>query len=235
MIYIEKSQEPDSLKIFNEKQKINNIAARYNGLDNQIIGDLRQKLVNAQGGLCCYCMSRITAQNSDIEHFLPETGFEDEQTVYSNLFLACRYSKGKKTEYQHCDTSPGAKANKLIPKYISDPNCHRYFQYNESGEILPYGDFKTYQRFLQNYIKLNAEQKMILATIEILNLNEDTLKKQRKKVADVIITEVQGLTEQQIKEEIQKYRAKNDNKLVPFCGVTLYFLTSYLRRRFPSS
>ena len=105
MIYIDKpsTDEPNSLKQFIEEQNKAGIHPAYNDLHQNVKNDLRIALVRAQGWLCCYCMNRITPDNSTIEHFLPQSQFKEEEVRYSNLFLACRYSRGKAKKEQHCD------------------------------------------------------------------------------------------------------------------------------------
>lgn len=234
MIYIEKlpTDEPDSLKLFIEEQNKAGIHPAYSDLDKIVKNDLRQALVKAQGWLCCYCMNRITPDNSTIEHFLPQSQFKEDEVRYSNLFLTCRYSRGKSKNAQHCDDKKG---DELIPHYISFPNCENYFAYNSRGEILPNSDYRTIESCIKNYKKLTATQQSVLATINILNLNVGSLVTQRKSFIIPLISQVQRLNQNEIEALIVRYKQKNDGKLKRFCGVAVYFLTDYLKRKFPKS
>jgi uncharacterized protein (TIGR02646 family) len=230
MIYIKKENEPESLKEFIDKQISVNIHPAYGELDDDVKKNIRKTLDEAQGGLCCYCMNRITANNSRIEHFLPQDEFKDEELSYSNLFLACNHSTGKAEKFQHCDIKKG---NQLIPKYISHPNCEDFFSYSAStGEILPNSHYKSIESCIKNYKDLNSEQKNVLATIETLNLNIKSLKDYRKGLITELIKIINGKTEIEIRKEITKYEERLNEKRKPFCGVALYFLKDYLKRKF---
>jgi len=93
------------------------------------------------------------------------------------------------------------KAHLLIPKYISDPKCSEYFRYNRSGEILPYGSLKRYKRKRQDFI---------FALIQSIN----------------------GLGKDQIEQKMEDYKTKDSHgKLKRFCGVAVYILEDYLKRK----
>lgn len=232
MIYIEKPSinEPDSLKQFIKEQNQAGIHPAYRDLDKIVKNDLRQALVKAQGWLCCYCMNRITPDNSTIEHFLPQSQFKEEEVRYANLFLTCRYSRGKSKKEQHCDDKKG---DELIPHYISLPSCENYFAYNSRGEILPNCDYRSIERCIKNYQNLTPTQQAVLATINILNLNASSLVTQRKSFIRPLISQVQRLNQNEIEALIVKYKQCNDGKLKRFCGVAIYFLADYLKRKFP--
>jgi uncharacterized protein (TIGR02646 family) len=175
-------------------------------------------------------MNRITANNSRIEHFLPQDEFKDEELSYSNLFLACSHSIGKTEKFQHCDIKKG---NQLIPKYISHQNCEAFFSYSaNTGEILPNSYYKSIESCIKNYKDLKPEQKNVLATIETLNLNVKSLKDYRKGLITELIKLITGQTEKEVRKELAKYEKKLNDKHKPFCGVALYFLKDYLNRKF---
>ncbi len=172
MKYIRKTREPSSLKAYKSLEN-EDWQPSYADLDKD---DLRSSLLEEQGHLCCYCMRRISSEISRIEHFLPQRMFRQEELNYSNLFLACSISEGLPPSQQHCDI---IKSDKLIPKYILHPRCRAYFRYNIDGEILPFGSHTSIKSCVKNSDRLNAEQKVILATVEVLNLNTERLKSQR--------------------------------------------------------
>jgi uncharacterized protein (TIGR02646 family) len=230
MKYIEKGQEPPSLSAFIKKNILANIYPSYSNLDKKVIDDLSESLLKEQGYLCCYCMEEISLNSLRREHFLPQSRFKHEELNYSNLFAACNFSDGLPPDQQHCDIKKG---NLLIPKYLSDPKCSDYFRYNRSGEILPYGSFKRYTDYYQNFHQLNAEQKTILSTIEVLNLNAERLKTKRKDFIFALIQSINGLEKEQIEQKIEDYKSKdNQGKLKRFCGVAVYLIEDYLKRKF---
>jgi uncharacterized protein (TIGR02646 family) len=232
-MYIDKASqgEPASLQKFIRAQKEAGIHPSYVDFYQEIKKDLRQAIVKAQGWLCCYCMNRITAANSTIEHFLPQSKFKDEEVRYSNLFLACRYSRGKQKKEQHCDDKKG---NELIPKYISDVDCGKYFAYSLSGEILPHGSYKSIRSCVRHFSNLTSTQQAVLATINILNLNASSLVAQRKSFIQELIKQINSLAADSIEKMIIKYQEREAEKIKRFYGVALYFLKDYLRRKFPN-
>jgi len=227
---IEKGQEPLSLSAFREKEQQANIHPSYGNLDKGIINDLNDSLLKEQGYLCCYCMEEISLKSLRREHFLPQSRFKTEELNYFNIFAACNFSNGLPPEQQHCDIKKG---NLLIPKYLLDSKCSDYFRYNRSGEILPYGDFKRYKDYDDNFHKLNAEQKAVLSTIEILNLNAERLKTKRQNFILPLIQSINGFSKEQIKQKIEDYKTTDNlGKLKRFCGVAVYILEDYLKRKF---
>ncbi len=239
MLYIQKTQPSPELIDFivAEKRKFlseNKIDKHpsYITLQSDIKSykPLRKQLYKEQRGLCCYCMKKITVENSSIEHFLPESIFPENETDYFNLYLACRYSEGLKGGKQYCDKSKG---NKLIGKYIgylhndSGKNvitkCEDLIQYNEDGYILPNKTgFKTIRKFYTDYSSLAAQEKELLGTIEILNLNCKSLVNERAKfIADFKITIIPKLDDiLSINKKVEFYQTVS----TPFAGVALYFL-----------
>ncbi len=223
MKYISKAKEPDSLKAYKGLES-EDWQPSYGDMDKD---DLRRSLLEEQGHLCCYCMNRIGAGVSRIEHFLPQHTFREEELNYSNLFLACSVSEGLPPSQQHCDI---IKGDKLIPKYISHPRCSAYFRYNLDGEILPFGSYTSIKSCVKNLDRLNAEQKTVLATIELLNLNTERLESQRKSVICELFKRLGGLGKDRIEQEIQEYENKDDDgKFKSFCEVVLHFLNERLR------
>ena len=52
------------------------------GCENNETDNLRKSLLEEQGYICCYCMSRIDCKNSKIEHFKPQSLHRDKQIDY---------------------------------------------------------------------------------------------------------------------------------------------------------
>jgi uncharacterized protein (TIGR02646 family) len=182
-------------------------------------------------------MQEITPENCSIEHFLPESLYKEEVLNYYNLFAVCTFSKSTKEikipqEKHHCDTSDGAKAEKIIPKYISHPKCETFFAYNKGGEILPYCNFKNIESCIENYAKLTDEQRMVLATIEVLKLNVNSLTQQRESFYQVFLSKIAAMTTEKLLIEFQDYYDKKDKlQSEKFCGMYFYLLRMQLERR----
>ncbi len=240
MLYIKKTQPSQALInwIFTKKND-GDIHPHYENLQTQnatvssytAYQSLRQQLFDEQNGLCCYCMKKITVSNSNIEHFLPQSVFPENEVDYYNLYLACRYSHGKSKTQQHCDI---AKGNDLISKYIgyfhhdsgknTTKKCEDLIQYNEDGYVLPNkAGFRTLRKFYENYSSLTPQEKELLGTLEVLNLNCDSLVNERMK----FITEFkQKIDPSKIQNMIRFYETQS----VGFAGVALYFLNERLKQ-----
>lgn len=236
MLYIKKTQPPQALQDWIDDRKNAGQALEYSSLDKNTARELRNQLYEEQKGLCCYCMKTITKDNSNIEHFLPQSIFKENEVDYYNLYLACRYSKGISKEQQHCDI---AKGNDLIAKYIGYLHqdnqgniklCQDFIQYTEDGYILPKKEgFKTLNKFYKQYQELNAQEKELLGTIEVLNLNCESLVNERNKFINETpnirgtvnnISDIDGL-------QISLENYKNGKQ--KFKGVAIFFIQKRIK------
>lgn len=233
MIYIHKANLPKSLEEYTALQIKNGLLPLYSGEWDKV--EFRNIVAQEQHFLCCYCnnfinleegkKTTISGHNATIEHFLPESVYKEEVSNYFNLFLACNHTKNQAIRFQHCDASNGAKAEKIIPKYISHTKCELFFAYNSLGEILPYCEYKSIESCIENYKKLTDEQKMVLATIDVLKLNVASLSQQRKMFYEVCFNQVKTMTAVQLRQEVEfYYKKKLEGTLERFCGIYLFLL-----------
>lgn len=244
MLYIQKTQpSQDLLNWINAEKAKGVLHPQYSNLQSknpqvstfQAYDSLRKQLYDEQNGVCCYCMKIITPDNSNIEHFLPQSIFAENEVDYYNLYLACRYSHKSPKEKQHCDI---AKGNSLIGKYIGylhtergiTTKCEDLIQYTEDGYILPNKTgFKTLIKFYQNYSSLTAQEKELLGTIEILNLNYKGLVNERENFIkdEFKIKVIKSITDiSRINTMISFYQTKSTK----FAGVALYFLNERMKQ-----
>lgn len=110
MIYIKKEKEPRKL-IQYKKQKF----ASFKDMPLDIKEEVRDKLLNEQGFLCCYCMRRINNDNTKIEHWDPQSCNPQAQLDYKNMLAACNGHEGPKIENQTCDTRKGDSKISITP------------------------------------------------------------------------------------------------------------------------
>jgi len=235
MIYIHKTKPSDLLLHFieQEKKRSNNHPTYTSLQSDPAYKELRKQLCIEQRNLCCYCMQIISPENSILEHFLPESIFAEEQTNYYNLYLACKSSCGKTPKQQHCDV---VKGNYLIAKFIgykhdgTNKKCQDFFKYNEiTGEILPFGNYKTINDYHKNYSDLTTLQKEVLSSIETLNLNTISLVADRLRFINTVFQEIEPLLNDKEKLEalLNEYESGNSMK---FAGVAIYFIKLRLSR-----
>ncbi len=106
--------------------------------------DIQTALLTEQGGICCYCEMRISAESSHIEHVHPRSREPIEKRLdYSNLLASCgrdsteRKDRSQPTTPRHCGASKQDWYEKT--KFVSplDADCEDCFRYAADGQILP--------------------------------------------------------------------------------------------------
>lgn len=189
--------------------------------------DLRKQLLEEQGYICCYCMSRIDYPYSKIEHFQPRSVYRNKQLDYSNLFIACCGKKIDKTLFYdcktpkkkyiekdlYCDTKKGKEALNHIKLLI---NIQSTLKYRKNGFI-----------FSENS---NIDKELN----EILNLNCEVLKTNREDALNQFTCELKknGWTVSNLKSMLEKYKHKNSKgKYRPYCEMIVYFLNKKLKQK----
>jgi uncharacterized protein (TIGR02646 family) len=180
--------------------------------------ELRTSLLVEQGYICCYCMQRIRDDKMKIEHWRSQDEFPDLQLDYNNLLGACEGSQGSPKHLQHCDTKKG-NARLTINPLDNLKNCEDLIKYHPNGEI--YSDDKIIDDELN----------------QILNLNMQTLTKNRKLVLDEVIQELiseqpkKDWTAEILNRKIQKLSNKQkDEKYQPYCQIAIYYLKKKLSK-----
>ena len=136
---IKKNHEPKSLEEYRNDTKTSNSYSEFKNKDAEQCkkdeqanktNNLRRALLNEQGYICCYCMSRISCYNSKIEHFKPQSLYKELQLDYKNLFIAC---KGNSSKEQFCDTH---KANQELKKINLLEDIEKKIKYKKTKYLL---------------------------------------------------------------------------------------------------
>lgn len=224
-----KTKEPRSLAHYRasiSKQDLESLE-KYENAPKNVLDDLRQCLLEEQGYICCYCMSRIDYPYSKIEHFQPRSVYRNKQLDYSNLFIACCGKKIDKTLFYdcktpkkkyiekdlYCDTKKGKKELNHIDLLS---NIEKDTEYKKDGTIFSNNDY------------INKELD------EVLNLNYMTLKVNREDAFNQVTCELEksGFSIPSLKLNLKKYQDKNaKGKYRPFCEMIVYFLTKKLKSK----
>lgn len=202
------------------------------GVDYQSIPELVDSLLEEQGYICAYCMRRIplkdklykkdgqnfvfTDEDHRIEHIQSRENHKNKKLDYSNMVICCPGHIGNE---DHCDR---LKGNKDISFSPLDSTFIETLSYKTNGEIVSSNE------------QYNKEIN------KVLNLNTPILKENRKKTWEAVKKE---LIEQKgekpwnkavLSQYIEKYRSKHKRdeklKLIPYCGVVLYFLQKKLKQ-----
>ncbi|MEA3490539.1 MAG: retron system putative HNH endonuclease [Campylobacterota bacterium] len=175
--------------------------------------NLRKQLLEEQGYICCYCMSRIDCNSSKIEHFKPQTKNRDVQIDYQNLFIACNGGEGKRKKEQYCDSFKGEDELNSINLLGA---IEQYIKYSKLGDIS------------------SVDSRIDKELNTILNLNNSMLKRNRKQSYQRLIQNLnkRGWTNQTIKQDVSKYEEIDDNgKYYEFSQMIVYFLTKKLKSK----
>lgn len=126
-------------------------------------------MIEEQHGLCAYCMARINGEwneklqkyRTEIEHYLPQSSHQARDLDYLNLLGVCNGNAGYPKHKQHCDKS---KAEQIIAVNPLSPDCETNVTFKRNGEIA------------------SSSKAIEIDLIKILNLNEQTLVKNRQVV-----------------------------------------------------
>lgn len=223
---IEKSVEPRSLteyrsRISHSELLDSNVYENFpkktkEGCNKREVDNLRKQLLEEQGYICCYCMSRINCNNSKIEHLKPQSIYKNLQIDYSNLFVACNGGEGNKANQQFCDTKKGESEFKYLDLLR---NIENDLEYEKIG---------------QNGIKIFSNNTDLNSDIEnILNLNIRILMKNRKEAYNKTIENLKsrGFSISNIKKVKEYFMKKHNGKYEPFCQMIVYFLTKKLKSK----
>jgi uncharacterized protein (TIGR02646 family) len=229
MRYIRKNIYSDAAMLLNNWTKLRKQAKQaliYDDFNEK--KKLNEFLREEQRGICCYCQQKISHYQGDNnegshnEHLLPQNGKNakpDIQTQYTNIFACCNYSKGVKKSQQHCGE---AKHDEIIYDFIKWIDCSSHFKYNTLGEIIPHGSYLTMAEFEKNIAKLTSKQQEALKAIQVLNLNQDSLKIERKKDQTKMFCLLNQLTKQQIQAKIQIFNKQKH--YIRFIDMLLYYM-----------
>jgi len=219
MILIKKKSEPK------EWTKYRNTP----GVDYHSIPELVDSLLEEQGYICAYCMRRIpckdrlykkdgitftlTDEDHRIEHILSRENHEDKKLDYSNMVICC---PGHIGDEEHCDRLKGSNDITFSPL---NQDFIATLSYKTDGEIISSNE------------QYNKEIN------DVLNLNTKLLKENRKNTWEAVKKELiaqkggKPWNKTILSFYIKKYSSLNKQlKLIPYCGVVLYFLQKKLKQ-----
>ena len=215
MKQIFKTKEPTSLTTYRARISKNDLKhlEKFDTAPSNVKDKLREKLLDEQGFICCYCMSRVESRNSKIEHFKPRSIFRSQQLDYVNLFVACFGGEESSPKKQSCDTKKGQMELKYI-NLLSD--IEKSIEYKKDGAI--FSD------------SLNIDKELN----EILNLNYQLLKDNRQEALNQLFRDLKKVNWDisTLKLTLEKYKHKNSKgKYRPYCEMIVYFLTKKLKSK----
>lgn len=203
---IQKRKEPNSLIKYRKQTD-----ATYEGYrDKQ---DVRDQLVREQGGLCCYCQSRIrpTEDGMKIEHWQSKSPqkYPGRQLDYTNMLGACYggQKKNKKCppETHHCDT-------------LKDDSDLCFCLTDAAHPIEPRIKFLGDGRIQSNDSDIERDINVVL------NLNLDNLKNNRKAVLTAFQQRLTAGAQLDVTKELPKWDGSKNEELPEYAQVVVYWL-----------
>ena len=211
---IKKGKEPNSLAKHRASSSGDFVAdyANYKSMD-----DLRNAIVAEQGGICCYCMKRIRATESEmkVEHWACQSEYPANQLDYGNLLGACLGGEGSPKTNQHCDT---AKANQPLTKNPANP----------ADQVESYISFRADGKIEASDAAFDKEIN------DVLNLNLSWMKTNRKAVLDGFIASIKGksgmFTAAFLQKMIQQWDGGEGGLREEYCFVVVFYLRKKLKR-----
>lgn len=233
MKWIEKRQEPKILQVHRGKKGTN-----YESFCSDIgLGELkppsglRKILLEDQGFICAYCMKRIPhtfiekgikKDDFKVEHWIHQKSKESKEKkldiTFTNIFACCMGNEGQKENLQTCDTKKGKKKITISP--LSAAHI-RTLNYAPDGSIHSTNDI--------------FEKEIV----NILNLNEDNLKKQREAIIILMKKKVKEAfrkphitraeKNKYLIHQIKWWYSEKDGKFSEFCMVAINYLENRKR------
>lgn len=189
--------------------------------------ELREALAKEQGYLCCYCMGRIedTQDGMKVEHWRSQSEHGEVQIDYENLLGACNGNQGHPFPEQHCDTHKKNTSISVNPA-SADRDCSKFFRYLSDGSIRPSESLPE------------DEKRAISSDLEVLNINVEKLKVQRKALLDGLRSWLdkehagRSVSREILLQKAQEWeRSGADGKLKPFCQVAIFWLNKAAKGR----
>lgn len=221
MVVIKKEASPRSLVEFQKKE-----GAAYGNVDFPR-DDVCGALLREQGGLCAYCMTRITKDTIQIEHLVPQKGehYADQYTQeecdklaidYRNMLGVCPGGEGRAYRYTTCDE------HRKNLRIVIDPHQQWMvdtLQYGRDGTIT------------------STDEGIEHDISETLNLNEATLAVNRQSAWNACkqVMQKQRRTgtwnKAMISRQIARYEGRDENgNRLPYAGFVLYWLKKYWQK-----
>jgi uncharacterized protein (TIGR02646 family) len=207
-----KTREPRTLTEY--KKTLN---ATYENMHSNIKEEVRLQLLKDQGFLCCYCMCRLKAEKTKIEHFQSQKKYPTLDLDYKNLFIACTGNEGQIFKNQTCDTKKSDLEIKNFNLITTD--FSKQIQYNIDGHIK------------------SSNPSIDTELNEILNLNNQILKENRKNVYLAINNNFKKLHNKEkfnlycLNKLRNKYLNKNNkDEFESFFPIAIYFIEKKLKK-----
>lgn len=211
MKLITKNPEPQELLDFKAKAN-DDWQPTYGGLSGALKRLLHQRLLEEQGCLCCYCGRRVDPASSHIEHFRPQTPFDQYQLAYDNLFASCQ-RETQPGEPLHCGKLKNDWFDPLLLISPLQPDCETRFRFTADGGIHP----------------AQVAYTAATETREHLGLNISKLQRLRAGAIDAVINDLPSLTDEDLRRlTVALMQRDAAGKFPEFCLPVVFVLRGLL-------
>lgn len=210
MIHITKNTEPMTYRRY-----CSNHDAAFDNMDSPVKLSLKKRLLEEQGSLCAYCMSRINLSNMKVEHYVPRSAIND--LVYSNLLAVCKGNEGKGPLEQTCDTQKG---NQLLTLNPQNPLHMQTIKYSRNGTIS--SENLAWNSEINNILNLNCKKgHLINERRRTLDAFKEVLSKQYK----------HDFKKVPLSKMLNNYiNKKNTGPYPPYVGIIIWYLQDRISR-----
>ncbi len=237
MRFIKKTVAPQCLIDYVSEQRAASLEIGYNLFPHKRA--LNDALRAEQHSICCYCQRTIDHFNTPAlrgsrnEHLYPENRQDDPksqelQLEYTNIFACCMDSMGHNKREKHLMYCDVAKGNQLIRGFIQEENCEENFRYNILGEIIPNGDYGTWNDYKDDPT-LTGSLLDARNTIAILNLNSPTLVADRKDCVTDLVKYFSNRSREQIETIVSSWI--NSEQYPPYLSLRLQLVARRLAKQ----
>lgn len=213
MKYINKTSAPDQ---FQEWLVLKNDdwSPTWKGLAGEPKVALREKLLEDQGWIGCYCGMRVGARHNDchIEHIRPRETYGTEALEFDNLLVSCMGHSDKRQVPEHCGHKKGNWYDRELFVAPTEPRCETCFRFSADGTVKP----------TDHELSHEAARE----TIDRLALNTTRLCNLREAAIEPIIEVLDDLSKDEAAAMCQALEQRDgDGQFDPFCIVTVKFLS----------
>lgn len=219
MLYIEKKQEPNEL--IQEKRKG---LTDYSNLSGKPKEAVQVSLLEEQGCLCAYCMRRISLENVQIEHYLPQhpqsENYDPALTIdYRNMLAVCSGNKKQAGKFENLTCDQHRKNTPLTVDPLDRTSIDK-IKYKTDGTI--YSDDPAINKDLDSTLNLNCPASY--------------LKANRKAALDRIKRELHDkfpgkkVPKQQLERMLKQFQVKTNGRYAEFAGVIIWYLKRQIAR-----
>jgi len=164
----------------------------FGNIPGEVKNVLRSALMAEQGGICCYCERRLSAEDSHIEHLRPQSDPMVDPLDFGNLLCSCQNQIRRGTP-RHCGTLKDDWNEPEMMVSPLDPNCESRFAYDGDGVIRP----------------AIADDRGALMTIEKLGLAISRLNDLRARVIEPFLDE--DLSPEEVRLFVAGYLARDES------------------------